>query len=40
MLLTDLLPGLKRGLMRRAMGLQGRQPHLVLGRALPENRVG
>jgi len=31
MLITDLLPGLKRGLMRRAMGLGGRQPGLVLG---------
>lgn len=35
MLLTDLLPGLKRGLMRRAMGFQGRQPQLVLGAPLP-----
>jgi len=39
MLLTDLLPGLKRGLMRRAMGINGRQPQLVLGPALPENPV-
>ena len=40
MLLTDLLPGLKKEIMRLGMGMAGRQPALVLGDALREGPGG
>jgi 2-octaprenyl-6-methoxyphenol hydroxylase len=40
MLLTDLLPGLKKPIMRLGMGVAGRQPGLVLGDALREEPDG
>lgn len=40
MLLLDILPGLKRDFMRRAMGISGRQPRLVLGPPLPGGSRG
>ncbi|MEJ2761304.1 MAG: 2-octaprenyl-6-methoxyphenyl hydroxylase [Gammaproteobacteria bacterium] len=40
MLLLDILPGLKQGFMRRAMGIGGRQPRLVMGAPLPGGSRG
>lgn len=40
MLLTDLLPGLKKEIMRLGMGVAGRQPGLVRGDALREGPGG
>ena len=40
MLLLDLVPGLKQDFMRRAMGISGRQPRLVLGAPLQKESRG